>query len=65
MLWHFDEFGFGPFGALCKISDVNIFKRLLLPQFSFNFNQTLLQLSKYVGHEGIQAVTIFGDLSKI
>ena len=32
----------GSFGALCKISDVKIFKRLLLPQFSFNFNQTLL-----------------------
>ena len=28
-------------GALCKISDVNNFKRLLLPQFSSNFNQTL------------------------
>ncbi len=32
------------FSALCKIPDVKIFKRLLLmllPQFSFNFNDTL------------------------
>ncbi len=35
------EFILGSFGALCKISDVKIFKTLLLPQFSFNFNQTL------------------------
>ena len=34
---------------------------LLLPQFSFNFNQTLLL---YVGHERIQAVTVFGDMPK-
>ncbi len=31
----------GSFGALCKISDLKIFKRLLLPQFSSIFNQTL------------------------
>ena len=35
------EFGLGSFGALCKISDVYIFKRLLLPQFSHSFNQTI------------------------
>ncbi len=29
------------FGALCKISDVKIFKRLLLPHISLNFSQTL------------------------
>ena len=34
------EFTLGSFGALCKLPDVNIF-RLLLPQFSSNFNQTL------------------------
>ncbi len=38
----FLEFGLGSFGALCQVSDVKIFKRLLLPHFSFNFNQTLL-----------------------
>ncbi len=31
----------GSFGALCNFSDVKIFKRLLLPQFSSKFNQTL------------------------
>ncbi len=38
----FLEFGLGSFGALCKISDIKILKRLLLLQFSFNFNQILL-----------------------
>ncbi len=33
----FLEFGLGSFSALCKIADVKIFKRLLLPQFSINF----------------------------
>ncbi len=33
------------FGALCKRPDVNIFKRLLLPQFSFNFIQSLYRES--------------------
>ncbi len=32
---------FRSFGALWKIPDVNIFKRLLLPQFLFSFKQTL------------------------
>ncbi len=31
----------GSIGALCKISDVKIFKRLLVPPFSSDFNQTL------------------------
>ncbi len=35
------EFNLGSFGALCKISHIKIFKRLLLPQFSSNFNQNL------------------------
>ncbi len=34
-------FSLGSFGALCKISDVKIVKRLLLTQFSSNYNQTL------------------------
>ncbi len=34
-------FSLGSFGALCKISDVKISKRLLRPQFSFIFEQTL------------------------
>ena len=38
----FFEFSLGSLSALCKISDVKIFKSLLLPQFSFSFNQTLL-----------------------
>ena len=50
----------GSFDALCKISSVKIFKRLLLLQFSFSFKQSLL----YLGREGIQAVTVFGDLPK-
>ncbi len=29
------------FDGLCKIPDVNIFKRLLLPRFAFNFNHSL------------------------
>ncbi len=33
--------------ALCNISEVKIFKRLLFQQFSFHFNQTLLYY-KYV-----------------
>ncbi len=38
----FFEFSLGSFGALCKISDVKIFKGLLLTQFSFSSKQTLL-----------------------
>ncbi len=48
-VWFF-EFSLGSFLALCKISDVKIFKRLLLAQFSSNFNQILF--FNYVnGHE--------------
>ncbi len=32
-------FSLGPFDAICKISNVKIFKRLLHPQFAFNFIQ--------------------------
>ena len=34
------QFSLMSFSALCKILDVNIFKRVLLPQFSSKFNQT-------------------------
>ena len=34
------ELSLGSFGTVCKISDVKISKRLLLSQFSFDFNQT-------------------------
>ncbi len=33
-------FGSDHLRSVCKISDFKIFKRLLLPQFSFSFNQT-------------------------
>ena len=46
---------------VCKTSHVKIFKRLVFPQVSLNFKQLYC---KYVGHEGIQAVTVFGDLPK-
>ena len=32
------EITLGSFGSLYKVSDVKIFKRLLLPQFSSTFN---------------------------
>ncbi len=35
------EFSLQSFGALCKIPNVRIFKRPLLPQFSSNFNHNL------------------------
>ncbi len=35
------EFSLRSFDAPCKISNVKIFKRSLVPQFSSNFNQTL------------------------
>ena len=38
----FLEFRLGSFSALCKILMLRFLKRRLLPQFSFNFNQTLL-----------------------
>ena len=44
------EFCLGSFDTLCKISHVQIFKRLLLPQFSSYLNQTLhkaCNLAKY------------------
>ncbi len=38
----FFKFSLGSFGALCIISNVDIFKKLLLPRFSSNFNYLLL-----------------------
>ncbi len=51
----FLEFGLGSFGALCKISDVKIFKLMatappVFDQFEPNFYY------KHVGNKGIQAV---------
>ncbi len=37
-----------------KCAMLKIFKRLLLPQFLFSFNQNCY---KYVGHDGIDAIT--------
>ncbi len=37
-------------------------KAILLPQFTFNFNVRFY--CEYIGHEGIQVVTVFGDLPK-
>ena len=45
-----------------NFSDVKIFKRVLLPQFSFI--STKFYCKYNVGHEGIQAATVFGDLPK-
>ncbi len=55
----FVEFSLQSSAALCKISDVMIFKRLLLPQFSSN--STKLYAGKYsnLGTWGIQAITFF------
>ncbi len=39
-VWFF-EFSLESFGALCKLPQVKIFKRLLLSRLSFNFNQTV------------------------
>ncbi len=47
----------------CKISDVKIFKRLLLPSFQ-SISIKFYCKYMYVGHEGIQAVTVFGNLPK-
>ena len=41
-VWFF-EFSSGSFGALCKISDVKIFKTQLLPQVASNFSQNLME----------------------
>ncbi len=35
------EFSLGSLGEFCRISDVKIFKGLLLPEFSSKFHQTL------------------------
>ncbi len=56
MYW-LSDFGLGSFGALCKISNVKIFKRLLLTQISFNFDKTLWNVW-YSG--GIQNYTFLG-----
>ncbi len=50
------------FGALCKIPDVNIFKRLLLPQFFIQFQPNFRE-SMWPGK--IQAMTFSGDLAKL
>ena len=47
------------FSALWKTPDVNIFKRLLVPQFSFNVNQTS---DKAYNSGEIQVITFSGDL---
>ena len=46
------EFSLGSFGSLCKLSDVELFKRLPPPQFSFNFNQTLWKVWYSEGNTG-------------
>ncbi len=48
-VWCF-EFSLGSFRALCKISDVKIVKRLLLPQFQPNY-----LMESIVMNGGIQA----------
>ncbi len=55
------EISLGSFHALCKISDVKIFKMALLPQFR---SISTKLYCKYVRHKGIQAVTLFGYLLK-
>ena len=42
------EFGLETFSARCKISDVKIFKRPLLPHLSSNFNQTFMEFESMV-----------------
>ncbi len=56
------EFRLGLFGALSKMFDLKIFKRLLVPQFSFiqpNLmdNQTIF----FVSHEKIYSITFWRD----
>ena len=47
---------------ICKIFDVKIFKRIYCSA-SFHSISTKFYC-KYFGHEGIQALTVFGDLPK-
>ena len=56
------SFWFGVIRCTWQISDVKIFKRLLLPGFH---SISTKFYCKYVWHEGIQAVTVYGDLPKL
>ncbi len=53
----------GSFGALCKISYVKIFIRLLPPQFSPNFNQNLLKNSNLGEYKAILFLGVLPNLS--
>ena len=52
----------GSFGALCKIPDLKIFIRLLLPQFSSDFNQNLACNQGKMGNTGYYSCYFFSDL---
>ncbi len=69
-VWLF-EFSLGSFGALCKIHDVKIFNRLLLPQFSSIFKQTLEKVCNWGKYRSLlflavcQNLKVYGPLKML